>query len=118
MKRYLQFVGGQYSKKDTINDPPDCIEPAVQRLCLGIGYLIVFQTLGMFVSDEYLLTDEFANVNFFKKMLLLGIWGKYTLYKYILAGYYLKELVSCLVWPMMEKMKKAIQNGTGSKTLN
>ncbi|CAH2006618.1 unnamed protein product [Acanthoscelides obtectus] len=83
MKRYLQFVGGQYSKKDTINDPPDCIEPAVQRLCLGIGYLIVFQTLGMFVSDEYLLTDEFANVNFFKKMLLLGIWGKYTLYKYI-----------------------------------
>nr|CAI5851130.1 unnamed protein product [Callosobruchus analis] len=37
----------------------------------------------MFVSDEYLLTDEYGNSNFFKKMLLLGIWGRYTLYKYI-----------------------------------
>nr|CAI5851131.1 unnamed protein product [Callosobruchus analis] len=83
MKRYLEFVGGQYSKKDTINQPPDCIEPAVNRLCLGIGYLIIFHILGMFVSDEYLLTDEYGNSNFFKKMLLLGIWGRYTLYKYI-----------------------------------
>lgn len=46
-------------------------------------YLIVFQILGFIVWDEYLLTEEFAEVNFFKKAILLGIWGRYTLYKYI-----------------------------------
>ncbi|KAJ8964232.1 hypothetical protein NQ314_005061 [Rhamnusium bicolor] len=83
MKRYQEFVSGNYSKKDAPNEPPDCIEAAVKRLSLGISYLIIFQVLGLFVSDDYLLTDEFSDSNFFRKMLLLGIWGRFTLYKYI-----------------------------------
>ncbi|CAG9818687.1 unnamed protein product [Phaedon cochleariae] len=82
MKRYQEFVAGKYSRKGT-NLPPDCAEESIRRLCMGVFYLIVFQVLGCFVTDEYLLTEEFGNRNFFKRMLLMGTWGRYTLYKYI-----------------------------------
>ncbi|CAH1102115.1 unnamed protein product [Psylliodes chrysocephalus] len=80
MKRYLEFVDGKYNAKD---GPPDSTSAALRRFSYGLIYLSIFQMLGMFVSDEYLITDEFANVSFLKKMLLLGVWGRYTLYKYI-----------------------------------
>lgn len=56
---------------------------ALRRFSLGVLYLLIFQGLGLLVSDDYLITEEFANTNFFKKMFLLGAWGRYTLYKYI-----------------------------------
>ncbi|XP_018561683.1 lysophospholipid acyltransferase 5 isoform X1 [Anoplophora glabripennis] len=83
MKRYQEFVAGNYGKKDAPNCPPDSVDAAVKRFTLGVVYLAIFQVFGMFVSDEYLLTDQFQNLSFFRKMLLLGIWGRYTLYKYI-----------------------------------
>ncbi|KAG5887089.1 hypothetical protein JTB14_018257 [Gonioctena quinquepunctata] len=83
MKRYLEFVGGQYSKKETPNQPPDSIDAAIKRFSFGALYLLIFQILGSFVSDEFLLSEEFGNLNFLRKLLLMGIWGRYTLYKYI-----------------------------------
>lgn len=64
-------------------DPPKSEMAAIKRFGLGVLYLTIFQILGLLVSDDYLLTDDFRNLNFFKKMFLLGIWGRYTLYKYI-----------------------------------
>ncbi|XP_072376200.1 lysophospholipid acyltransferase 5 isoform X2 [Diabrotica undecimpunctata] len=82
MKRYLEFVDGDYNNKVT-DGPPDSVLPAIKRGATGVAYLIIFQTLGSFVSDDYLLSDEFAQTCFFKRMFLLGLWGRYTLYKYI-----------------------------------
>ncbi|KAJ8976349.1 hypothetical protein NQ317_015220 [Molorchus minor] len=83
MKRYQKFVSGKYSKKGTTNEPPDCIHAALKRFALGVLYVIVFQILKLFVSDEYMVSDEFGTSNILSRMLLLGMWGRQTLYKYI-----------------------------------
>lgn len=62
---------------------PDCIIPAIKRFFLGVLYLSIFQIVQMYVSDDYLVTEEFNNNSFAKKMFLLGVWGRITLYKYI-----------------------------------
>ncbi|KAF2896494.1 hypothetical protein ILUMI_09682 [Ignelater luminosus] len=46
-------------------------------------YLIIFQVLGVFVSDEFILSEYYDNLGILKKCFLLGLWGRYTLYKYI-----------------------------------
>ncbi|XP_023018791.2 lysophosphatidylcholine acyltransferase 3 protein nessy [Leptinotarsa decemlineata] len=83
MKRYQEFVSGQYSEKETPNQPPDSIDAAIRRFALGVLYLVIFQVLGIFVSDDLFISDEFGNLSFARRILLLGIWGRYTLYKYI-----------------------------------
>lgn len=70
-------------KGKTTVPPSTCIPAALHRLALACLYLVTFQLLGFIIWDDYLLTDEFASVNFFKRALLLGVWGRYTLYKYI-----------------------------------
>lgn len=50
---------------------------------LGIFYLILNQVGAYYVPDSYLLSEEYNNVGFAKKLFLLGVWGRHTLYKYI-----------------------------------
>ncbi|KAJ8950775.1 hypothetical protein NQ318_011268 [Aromia moschata] len=83
LKRYRDFVSGKFSRKGTSDQPPDCVHAAIMRFALGVFYIVVFQILKLFVTDEYLLTDEFGSSNFLRRMLLLGMWGRHTLYKYI-----------------------------------
>ncbi|KAJ8921187.1 hypothetical protein NQ315_013659 [Exocentrus adspersus] len=83
LKRYQEFVAGSYGRMDVPNTPPDSVNASMKMLALGVLYLTVFQVLGVFVSDEYMLSEDFRNLNFFRKMLLLGIWGRFTLYRYI-----------------------------------
>lgn len=56
---------------------------AVLRFAQGALYLAMHQACGMIVTNESLLTDGFKEHNWFVRMLMLGIWGKYTFYKYI-----------------------------------
>lgn len=55
------------------------------------------------MNDDYLLSDNYASQGFFRKCILLGLWGRFTLYKYItcwlltegaciLFGEYIKRL--------------------------
>ncbi|CAH0549779.1 unnamed protein product [Brassicogethes aeneus] len=80
MRRYLDFVEGKFSKDGAA---PDSTNAAVKRFCIGAFYLSIFHVLGYFVSDEYLLSEEFASLGFFRRMLVMGVWGRFTLYKYI-----------------------------------
>ncbi|XP_064214490.1 lysophospholipid acyltransferase 5 [Tribolium castaneum] len=75
MKKYQDFVAGKFER--------DCTEAAVRRFALGVFYLVVFQLLGLLVSDDYMYSPEFRELGFVKKMLLMGLWGRFTLYKYI-----------------------------------
>lgn len=82
MKRYQNFVDGKFSDNDP-REPPNSVIPAMNRFLLGITYLLIFQILGVFASDEYILSSDYQSLGFIKKIILLGVWGRYTLYKYI-----------------------------------
>ncbi|KAK4878022.1 hypothetical protein RN001_010528 [Aquatica leii] len=81
LTRYREYVAGKYGEGN--KHPPNSVEAAVKRLALGVMFLMLFLILGRFVSDEYIISDEFNNINFLKKGFLLGVWGRFTLYKYI-----------------------------------
>lgn len=63
--------------------PPDSVKWATVRFCTGVVYILLFQALSFFVHDDLIISDEFAEMNFLKRMFLLGVWGRFTLYKYI-----------------------------------
>lgn len=70
--------------KGKSDEPPSgCVVAALRRFLLGVLYLVIFQALGFIVWDDYLLTEEFGELSLWKRCLLLGVWGRYTLYKYI-----------------------------------
>ncbi|XP_060533674.1 lysophospholipid acyltransferase 5 [Cylas formicarius] len=85
MRRYLDFVGGKYCPKDANGklSPTDSVSASLRKFIYGVAYLAIFQSLSFFVSDDYILSEEYANLGFIKKMILLGVWGRFTLYKYI-----------------------------------
>lgn len=59
------------------------MQPAIKRFLLGVFYLVVFQVLGFIVSDAYMMSDDYQSLGFITRCLLLGVWGRYSLYKYI-----------------------------------
>lgn len=80
MKRYQDFVSGKFNNN---NCPPDSASAAARRFGFGLLYLVVFQILGLYVSDSYMESEEFGNEWMWKKMILMGVWGRFQLYKYI-----------------------------------
>ncbi|XP_045468729.1 lysophospholipid acyltransferase 5 isoform X2 [Harmonia axyridis] len=82
MKRYQNFIDGQFGDKDPLKAPESEIA-ALRRFGLGLLYLLLFQLLGMLVSDDFIISEGFERNSFFWKHILLGVWGRYTLYRYI-----------------------------------
>lgn len=85
MKRFLDFINGKYHSTGPQGEslPPDSVKWATVRFCTGVVYILLFQALSFFVHDDLIISDEFAEMNFLKRMFLLGVWGRFTLYKYI-----------------------------------
>ncbi|XP_065170284.1 lysophospholipid acyltransferase 5 [Atheta coriaria] len=82
MRRYQSFVAGEFSEGDK-SKPPNSIAAGTRRLFLGIGYVALFHVVNIYVNDDYLLSDDYASAPFWKRALLLGVWGRIVLYKYI-----------------------------------
>lgn len=82
MRRYLNFVRGEYSDPRT-KGPPDSLFPALERLLLGVTYIAAFQAVYLFVSDDFLLTPAFQERGMLSKCVILIVWGKTCLNKYI-----------------------------------
>jgi len=75
-KRYYDFTDKKFNGQHNL-------QHGLKRMLTGLFYLGVYQ-LGLFiVPDNYFLTPEFDEKNFAYKILLLIIWGRCTLYKYI-----------------------------------
>lgn len=53
------------------------------RFGQGVLYLALHQACGMIIDNEMIVSSEFGQRNLFMRLLLLGIWAKYTFYKYI-----------------------------------
>lgn len=75
-KRYSNFLDHKF-------EGTQFFQHGFKRFVTGICYLGIYQVLTFIVPDNYFLTPEFADTNFLKKLLLVSIWGRCTLYKYI-----------------------------------
>ncbi|XP_013391427.1 lysophospholipid acyltransferase 5 [Lingula anatina] len=82
LKRYRGFVEGAFGNKQT-GGPPASIIPGMRRLSLGVVYIAVYQVGHQFFPGLYMVGDEFASLHLWQKLLYIGIWGKFALYKYI-----------------------------------
>lgn len=81
MKKYQEFVAG--NMKGPNDTPSDNVGPAMKRLMLGALYAAM-HTIGTgYYTEEYILGDDFVEAPVWKRILDLGIWGHFVLYKYI-----------------------------------
>ncbi|XP_050493529.1 lysophospholipid acyltransferase 5 isoform X1 [Bombus huntii] len=90
MKRYLDYVNGRYTMIDTNTfsmkeeiELLDCIIPGISRMFVGFIYLIFYQLGTSYIPNQYLLSAEFREQTFLKRLFTIGFWGHFNLYKYI-----------------------------------
>ncbi|XP_075699046.1 lysophospholipid acyltransferase 5 [Rhinoderma darwinii] len=81
MCNYMKLVTGELT--DVEGQKPNSIQPAMQRLCLGLLFLTTYMVFGPYLPDSYFLTDEYANQPFWYRCVYMTIWGKIMLYKYV-----------------------------------
>lgn len=86
MRRYLDYVNGRLSERDPVTGAiklPDCVSAGLLRAFVGFIYVAIFQIGTLYVSDQYLFEPSFQKLNLIKKCLVIGVWGRINLYKYV-----------------------------------
>ncbi|KAL0117830.1 hypothetical protein PUN28_008904 [Cardiocondyla obscurior] len=86
MRRYLDYVNGHLTERDPQTGAivlPDCVSVGLLRAFVGFIYVAIFQIGTLYVSDQYLFDPSFQKLNLIKKCLLIGLWGRINLYKYV-----------------------------------
>ncbi|XP_042872826.1 lysophospholipid acyltransferase 5-like isoform X2 [Penaeus japonicus] len=79
MRRYLDFVNGTLVGSER----PPCLLPGVLRGGLGLIYLAVYQIGISYLPDAFINSAEYDDLTFWKRHIVVGVWAKITLYKYI-----------------------------------
>lgn len=85
MRRYIDYTNGvliNNNDKQQI-ELPNSVKTAIKTTLLGFLYLGLFQFGSAWIPTEYLLSNDYSNINFIKKLIYLGFWARFTLYKYI-----------------------------------
>lgn len=83
------LIGPQFSFRrfdsfaSTEFDYPGNFEAGIQRGAVGLLYLALNHCGSSWMSDDYLLSAEFSEHCLPTRWLLLALWGKFTMYKYI-----------------------------------
>lgn len=93
MRRYLDFVNGAFA--DRSGGKPACVMPGIARLSLGVMYMTIFHVGSLLMSERFVLSHAYNLMPFWKKTIVIALWGKITLYKYI-ASWLLAE-GSCIL---------------------
>lgn len=75
-KRFNNFLDKKFEGTQNM-------QHGLKRFLTGITYLGIYQFLSFVVPADHFLTEGFVNSNFFYKLLMVSIWGRCTLYKYI-----------------------------------
>ncbi|XP_028665777.1 lysophospholipid acyltransferase 5 [Erpetoichthys calabaricus] len=81
LRSYQWLVAGELT--DCPGQPPNSIVPAIRRFSLGLVCLAIYTIGSPYLTDSYLLSDDYANQPFWYRCLYILIWGKVTLYKYV-----------------------------------
>lgn len=76
-RRYQRFINGEFREYS------GAVSKGLTRLLVGLTYLAIRQAGSRMLPDAYFLSDTFANKFFIIRIIELGLWGKFTLYKYI-----------------------------------
>lgn len=64
-------------------DITQCIRPGLVRAGLGLFYLALYQVASNFISDAVITSETFYENTFIIRIILLSLWAKISLYKYI-----------------------------------
>uniref|UniRef100_A0A0P4W2L8 Lysophospholipid acyltransferase 5 n=1 Tax=Scylla olivacea TaxID=85551 RepID=A0A0P4W2L8_SCYOL len=79
MRRYLDFVKGSLVGCEL----PPCLIPGLLRGSLGMFYLAVYQVGISWLPDAFINSDEYYALALWKRHIVVGLWAKITLYKYV-----------------------------------
>ncbi|UYV68587.1 LPCAT3 [Cordylochernes scorpioides] len=82
MTQYLSFVHKRIPP-NAFSGKPSCFFAAFSKLFLGLLVLAVYQLGVTILPEMYVMTYEFEEKHFFYKILIIGLWGKICLYKYV-----------------------------------
>lgn len=88
-RRYNLFINKEFSGY-TGNG-----RAGLTRAVFGVAYLVAHLVGTMFVNDEFLMSEEYANSSYIYKLLMLGLWGRVSMYKYISFWLLVEGVTSC-----------------------
>ncbi|XP_005180676.1 lysophospholipid acyltransferase 5 [Musca domestica] len=89
-RRYQRFINGEFMQYKGY------VRTGLIRLCLGLVYLLIRQVGAMMLPDNYFLTDAYRNQAYLWRLIYLGLWGKFSLYKYISCWLLAEGALMCL----------------------
>uniref|UniRef100_F6VQS7 Lysophospholipid acyltransferase 5 n=1 Tax=Ornithorhynchus anatinus TaxID=9258 RepID=F6VQS7_ORNAN len=81
MNNYMKLVRGEMT--DDPGKKPNSVGPALRRLGLGLFYLVGYTLFSPYITDDYLLTADYASRPFWFRCVYMMVWGKFVLYKYV-----------------------------------
>ncbi|XP_025936084.1 lysophospholipid acyltransferase 5 isoform X1 [Apteryx rowi] len=81
MTDYQKLARGEMT--DVPGQKPNSFVPALKRLSLGLLFLVTYTLSSPYISDEYLISDDYMEKPFWFRCFYILIWGKVILYKYV-----------------------------------
>lgn len=88
-RRYESFLNKEWQQHE------GSWEAGLRRGAIGVAYLLMNQVGAAMIPDEYLLSDAYAGRSLLYKWIILGLWGKITLYKYISCWLLAEGVCTC-----------------------
>lgn len=89
-RRYESFINKEFDKYTGFT------RAGTIRAAIGFAYLTVNIIGSGYFPDRYLVSDEFiTNNNIFTRCMILGLWGRFTLYKYISCWLLTESVAIC-----------------------
>ncbi|NXI52192.1 MBOA5 acyltransferase, partial [Chloroceryle aenea] len=81
MTDYQKLARGEMT--DVQGQRPNSFVPALKRLSLGLLFLVTYTLSSLYVTDDYLISDDYMEKPFWFRCGYILIWGKIILYKYV-----------------------------------
>ncbi|KAG8035692.1 hypothetical protein G9C98_001120 [Cotesia typhae] len=97
VKRYQNYVSGVFIKES--GGGSDHIEAGFKRTMQGFLYLFFYQ-LGTYIISDHYMMNKLDTHNYISRLLLLGLWGRVNLYKYICC-WLLSEGVNIILFNLL-----------------
>nr|CAD2196730.1 unnamed protein product [Meloidogyne enterolobii] len=85
LKRFREFVKGDYLDKERNEVRQSSIMASLQRFVVGVFFAVLYKWGTVWVPDSYFNSPEFLSLPLFWKIVWNTIWFKSTMYRYCVA---------------------------------